>query len=266
MKAPSTPSLALLALATGLAGACYKPPEIVFEDRGADPGHNPYIQSTFNRSLSTGPVAGFRDLYVEAEGFGATLAPVRPLPAIEPPPLELPEGFLPAAEVRLTVPEANVAAIAARLREASDAPIAAYAEGRVLLVSGGSEERVAALADLPLAEADDAPALSTVAEVSLATELPDDLLRTRAASDVDGLLTLEKGKPVAPRGGRADLLIDNHSVTFIEVSVNGTRVGSMHPWGLARIEGVKPGIYELTWFMPNGFEFSEEVEARPQDG
>lgn len=62
----------------------------------------------------------------------------------------------------------------------------------------------------------------------------------------------------------ADLPIDNIANARAVVTINGTEVGLVPPFGIAVVHGVPVGAYEVRFRVPNGYE--RVVEIQTADG
>ena len=74
--------------------------------------------------------------------------------------------------------------------------------------------------------------------------------------------------PAADSSGKADLVIYNPTYIMVTLYVNGMQIGGIEPLDTAIIHGVKPGVYEVAFSMPNGFvqacRLSTGPDAKPE--
>lgn len=72
----------------------------------------------------------------------------------------------------------------------------------------------------------------------------------------------ERFENEAPRGERA-LQFTNPMMSWAEVTLNGTPVGTLGPYSTLRLEGVRYGAYTLTLKVPSGFARTFAVKVLP---
>lgn len=68
-------------------------------------------------------------------------------------------------------------------------------------------------------------------------------------------------KVPAPEGApeRADLSVRNGASAWVDLTINGTKVGKIGPLTTVVIHGVKSGTYEVSMTAPNGFTLKQKV-------
>lgn len=65
------------------------------------------------------------------------------------------------------------------------------------------------------------------------------------------------------KGGSASVLVfTNPASTWAWLSLNGTRMGTISPYGTITVQGVKPGWYTLDLELPTGFVRRMAIEVK----
>jgi len=72
---------------------------------------------------------------------------------------------------------------------------------------------------------------------------------------VDPAAAAKALKPVTPGTGdpSANLVLMNATASFVNLYVNGMRIGDIEPLDTATLGGLQPGAYEVVMVLPNGF-------------
>jgi len=71
------------------------------------------------------------------------------------------------------------------------------------------------------------------------------------------------GKPKGISGkAEADLPVPNFTMSWAEISINGNKIGVMGPLTHGVIHGVRPGSYEVSYALPNGFVSKKRIDTR----
>jgi hypothetical protein len=83
-----------------------------------------------------------------------------------------------------------------------------------------------------------------------------------AASQADGTPAATESpapRPTAPSlPPKGDLVIENVTSAYADISINGQKVGRIGPIDHAVLHDVKTGIYEITYTHPDGHTWSEK--------
>lgn len=92
--------------------------------------------------------------------------------------------------------------------------------------------------------------------VDPATAIP--ALQPLTAAPVGGVEKLANGK-----GGSGTVMVfTNPASTWAWLNINGTRVGTISPYGTITVQGMKPGWYSLDLEFPTGFTRRIAVELK----
>ncbi|MFT7519202.1 MAG: hypothetical protein ACI9MC_001342 [Kiritimatiellia bacterium] len=265
-------SIALIT--TGLTGCFHVFPdksiEPVFKDRGGEFTGNPYNHLEAPE-YSKGRIAGFRELFVEAEPFATKLEPTAPLtvPTAAPTP-GLPADMVPVAVVMVDLSKLDEG-------HSWDDVVAAFADKRaavhavmpsagMLLVKAPADQsaqraQIKTLQNLRIAG-------RPLARYSLSFDTLDTLPEQAAAGVLlaagdSALLTVVPKPPPAPNNApsHGTISVDNISTSYAEVTINGAKVGVVPPLARARVHNVKSGMYDVDFLLPNGFKWTEHIET-----
>ena len=195
----------------------------LFTDKGADLENDPYSHDS---SLTQGAMEDFRTLYVDPTDFAAKLAPVEPL--------------APVVETE-TEPEA--------------AP-----EGAETATPETAETTTEA--DTDASEADATHEASTGDDSTAEGEAAEgEVAEGEAAQGEVETTPATPPAPVPPAKG--NLIVNNDVTAWAEVTINGTKVGTIGPVTKAIVHDVVSGVYKVDFLLPNGYSYTRTVSTTP---
>jgi outer membrane protein OmpA-like peptidoglycan-associated protein len=280
-----TGSLLLLALVPSFGAGCLYvtarkvAPE--YADRGnALPG-NPYDHLAAPE-YTQGRISGFRELYVDPDGFAGALKPAAELPKETEKAVEksaLPPDLLPAMLVQVdlaklgenrTWDQVSASLVASRPGLFVTMPTAGALLFKAPLSSakGAAPNSVDPKAaaklqkELESISVTGAP-LGSIATFGLVQEYPPTLLAGYPMPPQGNLIVVAPAPPPPPPGPtRGTLPIENVTTSYAWVSVNGQKVGVVPPLARARVRDLPVGLYNVSFLLPNAFEWTENIATR----
>jgi cytoskeletal protein RodZ len=171
-------------------------------------------------SLTQGAMEDFRTLYVDPTDFAAKLVPVEPLAAVV---------------------------------ETKSEPQAAP-EGAETATSEAAEATTETDADASEASTEtetDANASETDATNEASTD---------EGSTAEGAAELAQATPAAPvPPAKGNLIVNNDVTAWAEVTINGTKVGTIGPVTKGIVHDVASGVYKVDFLLPNGYSYTRTV-------
>jgi len=172
-------------------------------------------------SLTQGAMEDFRTLYVDPTDFAAKLVPVEPLAAVV---------------------------------ETKSEPQAA---------PEGAETATSEAAEATTETDADASEASTETETDAnASETDDDSTAEGAAETTEAAETAEATPPAAAPPtppAKGNLIVNNDVTAWAEVTINGTKVGTIGPVTKGIVHDVASGVYKVDFLLPNGYSYTRTV-------